>query len=48
MEDIRAIANTQFNEMIENAPNDTYIVAFFLNPGMSGFVQYLSRMFTPR
>ncbi|KAF9237836.1 hypothetical protein BU15DRAFT_75631 [Melanogaster broomeanus] len=32
MEDIRAIANTRFNEMIEDAPNDTYIVAFFLNP----------------
>ncbi|KIJ59093.1 hypothetical protein HYDPIDRAFT_162797 [Hydnomerulius pinastri MD-312] len=32
IEDIRAIANSRFNEMIEDAPNDTYIVAFFLNP----------------
>ncbi|KIJ07798.1 hypothetical protein PAXINDRAFT_89809 [Paxillus involutus ATCC 200175] len=32
IEDIRAIANSRFNEMIEDAPNDTYVVAFFLNP----------------
>ena len=32
MEEIRAIANNRFEEMIEDAPNDTYIVAFFLNP----------------
>lgn len=32
MEEIRAIANSRFKEMIEDAPNDTYIVAFFLNP----------------
>lgn len=38
MEDIRAIANSRFNEMIEDAPNDTYIVAFFLNPGMSPII----------
>ncbi|KAF8134548.1 ribonuclease H-like domain-containing protein, partial [Boletus edulis] len=32
MEEIRAITNSRFEEMIEDAPNDTYIVAFFLNP----------------
>ncbi|KAF8838962.1 hypothetical protein BDN67DRAFT_906426, partial [Paxillus ammoniavirescens] len=35
IEDIRAIANSRFNKMIEDAPNDTYVVAFFLNPGTS-------------
>ncbi|KIK74576.1 hypothetical protein PAXRUDRAFT_19737 [Paxillus rubicundulus Ve08.2h10] len=32
IEDIWVIANSQFNSMIEDAPNDTYVVAFFLNP----------------
>ncbi|KIK76299.1 hypothetical protein PAXRUDRAFT_18314 [Paxillus rubicundulus Ve08.2h10] len=32
IEDIWAIANSQFNSMIEDASNDTYVVAFFLNP----------------
>ncbi|KAH7917067.1 hypothetical protein BV22DRAFT_1027014, partial [Leucogyrophana mollusca] len=35
MESIRAITNCCFDEMIEDAPNDTYIITFFLNPGES-------------
>ena len=33
IEDIRAITNSRFDEMITDAPNDVYITAFFLNPG---------------
>lgn len=33
IEDIRAITNARFDELVANAPNDIYIVAFFLNPG---------------
>jgi hypothetical protein len=33
IEGIRAITNSRFDELIEDAPNDTYIIAFFLNPG---------------
>ncbi|KAG2132129.1 uncharacterized protein EDB93DRAFT_1340200 [Suillus bovinus] len=29
---IRTITNAQFNQMINNAPNDPYITAFFLHP----------------
>ncbi|KAF8836004.1 hypothetical protein BDN67DRAFT_872931, partial [Paxillus ammoniavirescens] len=32
IEDIRAITNCRFDEMITDAPNDIYIIAFFLNP----------------
>ncbi|KAI0710280.1 hypothetical protein C8Q72DRAFT_903990 [Fomitopsis betulina] len=32
MEDIRAISNQHFNELINNAPQDIYITAFFLDP----------------
>ncbi|KAI0725715.1 hypothetical protein C8Q72DRAFT_785068, partial [Fomitopsis betulina] len=32
MEDIRAISNQRFNELINNAPQDIYITAFFLDP----------------
>ncbi|KAF8451153.1 ribonuclease H-like domain-containing protein [Boletus edulis BED1] len=32
IEEIRAITNARFTEMITNAPNDIYISAFFLNP----------------
>ncbi|KAF9230189.1 hypothetical protein BU15DRAFT_33786, partial [Melanogaster broomeanus] len=32
IEDIRAITNSRFDEMIMDAPNDIYITAFFLNP----------------
>ena len=35
IEDIRAIANRRFNEMVEDNPNDTYLLAFFLNPSTS-------------
>lgn len=33
IDDIRAITNSRFDEMITDAPNDIYITAFFLNPG---------------
>ncbi|KAG6379979.1 hypothetical protein JVT61DRAFT_10553 [Boletus reticuloceps] len=32
IDDIRAIMNARFDELIENSPNDLYITAFFLNP----------------
>jgi hypothetical protein len=32
MEDIRAITNKRFDQMINKSPNDVYITAFFLNP----------------
>ncbi|KIK75903.1 hypothetical protein PAXRUDRAFT_18582 [Paxillus rubicundulus Ve08.2h10] len=32
IEDIRAITNCHFDEMITDAPNDIYIIVFFLNP----------------
>ena len=33
IEDIHAITNSCFDEMITDAPNNVYITAFFLNPG---------------
>jgi hypothetical protein len=33
IEGIQAITNSCFDELIEDAPNDTYIITFFLNPG---------------
>jgi hypothetical protein len=30
---IRAITNARFKQMINDAPNDPYITAFFLHPG---------------
>ncbi|KAI8990589.1 ribonuclease H-like domain-containing protein [Trametes punicea] len=32
MEDIRAIANQRFNELLEDGPEDVYLAAFFLDP----------------
>ena len=32
IEAIQAITNKQFNELINNAPNDMYVTAFFLDP----------------
>ncbi|KAI9065799.1 hypothetical protein FKP32DRAFT_1556380, partial [Trametes sanguinea] len=34
MEDIRAIANQRFNELLEDGPEDVYLAAFFLDPRM--------------
>ena len=30
---IRTITNVRFNQMINDAPNDPYITAFYLHPG---------------
>jgi len=30
---IRTITNARFNQMINDAPNDPYITAFYLHPG---------------
>lgn len=35
IEDIRAIANRRFDEMINESPNDVYLTAFYLDPRKS-------------
>ncbi len=34
IESIRRLFNTRFNQMINNAPTDIYVTAFFLDPRM--------------